>query len=201
MAEIHLEPITADSSRQIQTRPGITFSSWTTPANPAFKFQELMDAAVADEADDPPIPEDDTASPLSSPLTSPPTSLSPLFSSPIPAPPRDLSPDLPSATKPPTHIPTKSQAAHTNLAADEISKASFRMKKRSHKNRTKRRQAEAHEMGHALHRKSVKRALHKHVMPSNPINTNHSIKKTDIASTAYVGVREQKPKIVHWRSW
>jgi hypothetical protein len=77
---------------------------------------------------------------------------------------------------------------------DEISKASFRKKKRSHNNRTKRRQAEVHEMGYAPHRESVKRALHKHVTPSNPVKTNLSIKKTDMASTGYVGVREQKSK-------
>jgi hypothetical protein len=77
---------------------------------------------------------------------------------------------------------------------DEISKASFRKKKRSHNNWTKRWQAEVHEMGYAPHRESVKRVLHKHVMPSNPIKTNLSIKKTDMASTGYVSVREQKSK-------
>ena len=91
-------------------------------------------------------------------------------------------------------MPTTSQAAPTNLAAQEISKASFRKKKRSHKNRTKRRQAESHERGYAPHRESVKRALHKHVTPSNPIKTHLSIKKTDMASTAYIGLREQKSK-------
>jgi hypothetical protein len=81
--------------------------------------------------------------------------------------------------------------------ADEISKASFRKKKRSHKNRTKCQQVEVHEMGYAPRRESVKRALHKHVTPSNPIKTNLSIKKTDMASTGYVGVREQKLRKDH----
>jgi hypothetical protein len=70
----------------------------------------------------------------------------------------------------------------------------FRKKKRSHKNRTKHRQAELSQMGYAPHRESVKRALHKHVTPSIPVKTNLSIKKTDMASTGYLGVREQKSK-------
>jgi hypothetical protein len=82
----------------------------------------------------------------------------------------------------------------TNSAAYEISKASFRKKKRSHKNWTKGQQAEVHEMGYAPHRESVKRALHKHITPSNPVKTNLSVKKTDMVSTGYVGVREQKSK-------
>jgi len=49
-------------------------------------------------------------------------------------------------------------------------------------------------MGYAPHRESVKRARHKHVTPSNPVKTNLSIKKTDMASTGYVGVREPKSK-------
>jgi hypothetical protein len=77
---------------------------------------------------------------------------------------------------------------------DEISKASFRKKKRLHKNQTKRRQAEVHKMGYAPHRESVKRVLHKHVTPSNPVKTNLSINKTNMASTGYVGAREQKSK-------
>ena len=158
-----------------------------------------MDAAIASEADEPPIPDDDMASPFSSPLSSPPSSplSSPpcsLPSSPIPAPPCSLSPALPSATKPSAHIPTTSQAVPTNLAMHEISKASFRKKKQSHRNRTKRWQAESHEMGYAPHRESIKRALHKHVTPSNPVKTHLSIKKTDMASTAYIGVREHKSK-------
>ena len=161
-----------------------------------------MDAAVAAEADEPPILDDDMDSPLSSPLSS-------LPSSPIPSPPRALLP-LPSATSLPTHIPTTGQAASsnsladdisttsqavtTNSSTDDISKASFRKKKRSHKSRTKRRQTEAHEMGYTPHRESVKRALQKHVTPSDPVKSNISIKDTDMASTGYVGVREQRPK-------
>jgi hypothetical protein len=49
-------------------------------------------------------------------------------------------------------------------------------------------------MGYAPRRESVKRALDKHVTPSNPVKTNLSIKKTDMASTAYIGLREQKSK-------
>jgi hypothetical protein len=49
-------------------------------------------------------------------------------------------------------------------------------------------------MGYTPHRESVTRPLHKHIMPSNPIKTNLSIKKTDMASTGYVSVREQKSK-------
>jgi hypothetical protein len=87
-----------------------------------------------------------------------------------------------------------SQAVPTNSAADEISKASFRKKKRLHRNRKQRQQAEVHEMGYAPHRESIKRALHKHITPSNPVKTNLSIKKTDMASTGYVSIREQKSK-------
>jgi hypothetical protein len=87
-----------------------------------------------------------------------------------------------------------SQGAPTNSTVDGISKASFRKKKRSHKDRKKCWQAEAHKMGYTPHRESVKRALHKHVMPSNPVKTNLSIKKTNMASTGYVGLREQKSK-------
>jgi hypothetical protein len=49
-------------------------------------------------------------------------------------------------------------------------------------------------MGYTPHRESMKRALHKHVMPSNPIKTNLSIKKTNMALAGYVGIREQKSK-------
>jgi hypothetical protein len=64
----------------IQTRSGVVFSSWTTPANPAFDFKTLMDVAVAAEADELPIPDDGMASPLAFPFSS-------LPSSPIPTPP------------------------------------------------------------------------------------------------------------------
>lgn len=76
------------------------------------------------------------------------------------------------------------------MVADEISKALFRKKKRLHKNQTKCWQAEVHKMGYALHREFVKRVLHN----SNPIKTNLSIKKTDMALTGYVSIREQKSK-------
>jgi hypothetical protein len=171
----------------IQTRSGVVFSSWTTPANPTFDFKTLMDVAFAAEADELPIPDDGMASPLASPFSS-------LPSSPIPTPPRGLSPPPPSVTNLPTHIPTMSQAVPTNSVADDISKASFRKKKRSRKNQTKRRQAKVHEMGYTPPRESVKRALDKHVTPSNPVKTNLSIKKTDMASTGYVGLMEQKSK-------
>jgi hypothetical protein len=177
----------------IQMCSGVAFSSWTTPTNSAFDFKTLMDAAVAAEADEPPILDGDMASPfsspLSSPLSSPPSSPSPPTLT-LPHPP---SPPPPSSTNLPTHTPTTSQAAPTN-SADVISKASFRKKKRSHNDRKKRRQAEAREMGYATRRESVKRALHKYVTPSNPVKTNLSIKKTDMASTGYIGLREQKSK-------
>ena len=91
-------------------------------------------------------------------------------------------------------MPTMSQVAPTNLAVQEFSKASFRKKKRSHKNWTKRWQAESRERGYAPHRESVKRVLQKHVTPSKPVKTQLSIKKTDMASTVYIGLREQKSK-------
>ena len=53
-----------------QTRSGVAFSSWTTPANPAFDFKVLLDAAVAAEADEPPISDGDMASPPPSPFSS-----------------------------------------------------------------------------------------------------------------------------------
>jgi hypothetical protein len=87
-----------------------------------------------------------------------------------------------------------SQAVPTNLAVDVSFKASFRKKKRSHNDQKKHRQAEARKMGYTTHRESVKRALHKYVTPSNPVKTNLSIKKTDMASTGYIGLREQKSK-------
>jgi hypothetical protein len=86
-----------------------------------------------------------------------------------------------------------SQAVPTNPVVNDISKASFQ-KKRSHKNRTKHWQVEVHEMGYTPHREPVKRVLHKHIMPSNPVKTNLSIKKTNMASTRYIGLREQKSK-------
>jgi hypothetical protein len=52
-------------------------------------------------------------------------------------------------------------------------------------------------MGYTPCRESVKRALHKHIMPSNPFKTNLSIKKTNMALTRYVGVREQKSRKGH----
>jgi hypothetical protein len=76
----------------------------------------------------------------------------------------------------------------------DISKASFRKKNRSHKNRAKRRKAEAHDLGYAPHRESVKRGLHKHVAPSNPLKTSLSIDASNMASTGYIGLREQNSK-------
>jgi hypothetical protein len=87
-------------------------------------------------------------------------------------------------------MPGRKPAAH--LPAGGISKASFRKKERSHKNRVKKRREEAHEMGYAPRRESIKRALHKHVAPSDPVKSKLSIKKTNMASTGYIGRREQR---------
>jgi hypothetical protein len=170
----------------LETGSGAAFSCWATPANPTFDFKTLMDAAVAAEADEPPVLDDGMDSPLSSPLSSPP-------SSPTPPPPRIL-PHMPSATNLSNQVPSTSQSTPTNVPVDEISKASFRKKNRSHKNRANRRKAEVREMGYAPHRESVKRALHKHVAPSNPVKTSVSINATDMASTGYIGLREQFSK-------
>jgi hypothetical protein len=48
--------------------------------------------------------------------------------------------------------------------------------------------------GYALRQESVKRALHKRVMPSYPVRSRLSIKATDMTSTRSVGLREQESK-------
>jgi hypothetical protein len=83
------------------------------------------------------------------------------------------------------------------MPMDGTSKASFRQKKRSKKNRAKRRQAEAQATGYGPHRESIKRALHKHVKPSNPVETKFSIQATDMTSTGYLGLRNQNSKKVY----
>jgi hypothetical protein len=47
------------------------------------------------------------------------------------------------------------------------------------------------------HRESIKRALQKDVKPSKPLKTMISIQATDMASTAYVGLRAQHSKKIY----
>jgi hypothetical protein len=140
-----------------------------------------MEAAVAAEADGSDLSEGDDDSPLTSPPPSPPASPT-------------LTSRTPSPSPTPTHHPIPGS---TSLPTDGISKASFRQRKRSHKNWAKRRQAEARDTGYAPHRESIERALQKHVKPSNPVKTKTSIQATNMASTGYVGLRKQNSKKVY----
>jgi hypothetical protein len=78
-----------------------------------------------------------------------------------------------------------------------ISKSAYRKKMRSRKNRQRQRQRANEELGHAPHRESIKKARQKHVKPMKFEQTTYSIKKTDMASTGYVGLRRKKPKKVY----
>jgi hypothetical protein len=94
-------------------------------------------------------------------------------------------------------MPT-SQQAPTNLPGDGTSKASFRKKQRSRMGRAKKRQAEAQGMGYAPRGESIKRALHKHVAPSDPVKSKLSIKNADMASSGYIGLRGKKSKKLYF---